>query len=142
MIVDCEYKLKLHTLQSRYIDGAFFTRQVSGGSIELPRDRRRVLTIRIPVIDYRNQGYLLNRSPHQRDDRVDYNRSSVMSLCPSSSHQLVAAAIAFRRARRKFPKDFGLESRAECVSGSAKVTCLYFFPFFFFKVRTRSRDKG
>jgi hypothetical protein len=38
-----------------------------------------------------------------------------MSLCPSSSHQLVAAAIAFRRARRKFPKDFGLENNAiEC----------------------------
>jgi len=35
-----------------------------------------------------------------------------MSLCPSSSHQLVAAAIAFRRARRKFPKDFGLENSA------------------------------
>ncbi|XP_034195158.2 uncharacterized protein LOC117611327 isoform X1 [Osmia lignaria lignaria] len=29
-------------------------------------------------------------------------------ICPSSSHQLVAAAIAFRRARRKFPKNYGL----------------------------------
>ncbi|KZC03921.1 PREDICTED: uncharacterized protein LOC107193835 [Dufourea novaeangliae] len=29
-------------------------------------------------------------------------------VCPSSSHQLVAAAIAFRRARRKFPKNYGL----------------------------------
>ncbi|XP_014486725.1 PREDICTED: uncharacterized protein LOC106750717 [Dinoponera quadriceps] len=44
-----------------------------------------------------------------------------MSLCPSSSHQLVAAAIAFRRARRKFPKDFGLESAVECASGCAKA---------------------
>ncbi|XP_028047325.1 uncharacterized protein LOC105830127 [Monomorium pharaonis] len=44
-----------------------------------------------------------------------------MSLCPSSSHQLVAAAIAFRRARRKFPKDFGLESAVERASGSTKT---------------------
>ncbi|XP_032685410.1 uncharacterized protein LOC116850819 [Odontomachus brunneus] len=44
-----------------------------------------------------------------------------MSLCPSSSHQLVAAAIAFRRARRKFPKDFGLESSTERVSESVKA---------------------
>ncbi|KAK9309682.1 hypothetical protein QLX08_000689 [Tetragonisca angustula] len=34
-------------------------------------------------------------------------------ICPSSSHQLVAAAMAFRRARRKFPKNFGLYSNAE-----------------------------
>ncbi|XP_029163051.1 uncharacterized protein LOC114934567 [Nylanderia fulva] len=44
-----------------------------------------------------------------------------MSLCPSSSHQLVAAAIAFRRARRKFPKDFGLESTSERISGNTKA---------------------
>ncbi|KYN31936.1 hypothetical protein ALC56_13689 [Trachymyrmex septentrionalis] len=44
-----------------------------------------------------------------------------MSLCPSSSHQLVAAAIAFRRARRKFPKDFGLESTVERASGNTKT---------------------
>ncbi|XP_070161497.1 uncharacterized protein [Polyergus mexicanus] len=44
-----------------------------------------------------------------------------MSLCPSSSHQLVAAAIAFRRARRKFPKDFGLESTVEHISGNIKA---------------------
>ncbi|XP_011692806.1 PREDICTED: uncharacterized protein LOC105452945 [Wasmannia auropunctata] len=44
-----------------------------------------------------------------------------MSLCPSSSHQLVAAAIAFRRARRKFPKDFGLKSAVERTSGSTKT---------------------
>jgi len=48
-----------------------------------------------------------------------------MSLCPSSSHQLVAAAIAFRRARRKFPKDFGLESTVEHISGNTKVTHSY-----------------
>lgn len=92
-------------------------------AIERARDRRRILTIRISGIDYRNQGYLLNRLPHQRDAHSDNNRFSVMSLCPSSSHQLVAAAIAFRRARRKFPKDFGLESSTECASGSVKVTC-------------------
>ncbi|XP_025153754.1 uncharacterized protein LOC105181413 [Harpegnathos saltator] len=45
-----------------------------------------------------------------------------MSLCPSSSHQLVAAAIAFRRARRKFPKDFGLENAAECASGKTDAS--------------------
>ncbi|XP_020295593.1 uncharacterized protein LOC109860724 [Pseudomyrmex gracilis] len=45
-----------------------------------------------------------------------------MSLCPSSSHQLVAAAIAFRRARRKFPKDFGLETTVERASGSTRKT--------------------
>ncbi|XP_011868420.1 PREDICTED: uncharacterized protein LOC105562292 [Vollenhovia emeryi] len=45
-----------------------------------------------------------------------------MSLCPSSSHQLVAAAIAFRRARRKFPKDFGLESVAERAPGNNTKT--------------------
>nr|XP_012218616.1 PREDICTED: uncharacterized protein LOC105669967 [Linepithema humile] len=44
-----------------------------------------------------------------------------MSLCPSSSHQLVAAAIAFRRARRKFPKNFGLESTVECICENAKT---------------------
>ncbi|XP_018311405.1 uncharacterized protein [Mycetomoellerius zeteki] len=44
-----------------------------------------------------------------------------MSLCPSSSHQLVAAAIAFRRARRKFPKNFGLESTVERASGNTKT---------------------
>ncbi|KAL6257063.1 hypothetical protein P5V15_011998 [Pogonomyrmex californicus] len=44
-----------------------------------------------------------------------------MSLCPSSSHQLVAAAIAFRRARRKFPKDFGLESTVERASLNTKT---------------------
>ncbi|XP_070521668.1 uncharacterized protein [Cardiocondyla obscurior] len=44
-----------------------------------------------------------------------------MSLCPSSSHQLVAAAIAFRRARRKFPKDFGLASTVVRASINTKV---------------------
>ncbi|XP_072742627.1 uncharacterized protein [Anoplolepis gracilipes] len=44
-----------------------------------------------------------------------------MSLCPSSSHQLVAAAIAFQRARRKFPKDFGLKSTVEHISGNTKA---------------------
>lgn len=34
-------------------------------------------------------------------------------ICPSSSHQLVAAAIAFRRARRKFPKNYGLCCNSE-----------------------------
>ncbi|KOC60571.1 hypothetical protein WH47_07734 [Habropoda laboriosa] len=34
-------------------------------------------------------------------------------VCPSSSHQLVAAAVAFRRARRKFPKNYGLSPTAE-----------------------------
>ncbi|XP_076231461.1 uncharacterized protein LOC143177448 [Calliopsis andreniformis] len=34
-------------------------------------------------------------------------------VCPSSSHQLVAAAIAFRRARRKFPKNYGLYDNPE-----------------------------
>lgn len=34
-------------------------------------------------------------------------------VCPSSSHQLVAAAMAFRRARRKFPKNFGLYCNTE-----------------------------
>ncbi|KAI4498480.1 hypothetical protein M0802_006415 [Mischocyttarus mexicanus] len=31
--------------------------------------------------------------------------------CPSVSHQLVAASIAFRRARKKFPKDYGVGSK-------------------------------
>ncbi|KAL0111927.1 hypothetical protein PUN28_013263 [Cardiocondyla obscurior] len=44
-----------------------------------------------------------------------------MSLCPSSSHQLVAAAIAFRRARRKFPKDFGLASTVVRASINTKA---------------------
>ncbi|RLU26836.1 hypothetical protein DMN91_000633 [Ooceraea biroi] len=43
-----------------------------------------------------------------------------MSLCPSSSHQLVAAAIAFRRARRKFPKNFGLDSALERAKGNPR----------------------
>ncbi|XP_076748528.1 uncharacterized protein LOC143422057 [Xylocopa sonorina] len=34
-------------------------------------------------------------------------------VCPSSSHQLVAATVAFRRARRKFPKNFGLRCNSE-----------------------------
>ncbi|XP_076387814.1 uncharacterized protein LOC100874826 isoform X2 [Megachile rotundata] len=37
-------------------------------------------------------------------------------ICPSSSHQLVAAAIAFRRARRKFPKNYGLCCNSEEVT--------------------------
>ncbi|XP_035726485.1 uncharacterized protein LOC118443505 isoform X2 [Vespa mandarinia] len=31
--------------------------------------------------------------------------------CPSVSHQLAAASIAFRRARKKFPKDYGVRSK-------------------------------
>ncbi|XP_020719066.1 uncharacterized protein LOC100645324 [Bombus terrestris] len=50
-------------------------------------------------------------------------------VCPSSSHQLVAAAVAFRRARRKFPKNFGLYSnieetkfdKTESVSGNEEL---------------------
>ncbi|XP_076646770.1 uncharacterized protein LOC143355639 [Halictus rubicundus] len=34
-------------------------------------------------------------------------------VCPSSSHQLVAAAIAFQRARRRFPKNYGLYGNFE-----------------------------
>ncbi|XP_031838859.2 uncharacterized protein LOC116429725 [Nomia melanderi] len=34
-------------------------------------------------------------------------------VCPSSSHQLVAAAVAFRRARRRFPKNYGLSGNSE-----------------------------
>ncbi|XP_033322695.2 uncharacterized protein LOC117218438 [Megalopta genalis] len=41
-------------------------------------------------------------------------------VCPSSSHQLVAASIAFQRARRRFPKNYGLcgnfENKAESVT--------------------------
>lgn len=76
---------------------------------------------RISRIGPRNQDHRLNLLPHHRDARSDHNRFSVMSLCPSSSHQLVAAAIAFRRARRKFPKDFGLESAIERASRNTKV---------------------
>ncbi|CAK9825277.1 hypothetical protein ANTRET_LOCUS3322 [Anthophora retusa] len=42
-------------------------------------------------------------------------------VCPSSSHQLVAAAMAFRRARRKFPKNYGLCSTAEEGAGFEKA---------------------
>ncbi|KAI4479893.1 hypothetical protein M0804_010632 [Polistes exclamans] len=40
--------------------------------------------------------------------------------CPSVSHQLVAASIAFRRARKKFPKDYGVRSKEEDIKTEVK----------------------
>ncbi|XP_026671435.1 uncharacterized protein LOC108627514 [Ceratina calcarata] len=42
-------------------------------------------------------------------------------VCPSSSHQLVAATVAFRRARRKFPKNYGLCCNVEETTKSEKT---------------------
>lgn len=83
-------------------------------------DGNYILNVRI---DHRNQGYRLSEpvTTSEECSRGDHNRFSVMSLCPSSSHQLVAAAIAFRRARRKFPKDFGLKSAVERAPEGAEV---------------------
>ncbi|XP_076181192.1 uncharacterized protein LOC143153658 [Ptiloglossa arizonensis] len=42
-------------------------------------------------------------------------------ICPSSSHQLVAASIAFQRARRKFPKNYGLFVHPEDTTNCDKM---------------------
>ncbi|XP_053977969.1 uncharacterized protein LOC128875945 isoform X1 [Hylaeus volcanicus] len=42
-------------------------------------------------------------------------------VCPSSSHQLVAASIAFQRARRKFPKNYGLYGNQEVATNLDKT---------------------
>ncbi|XP_076623111.1 uncharacterized protein LOC143342775 [Colletes latitarsis] len=44
-------------------------------------------------------------------------------VCPSSSHQLVAASIAFQRARCKFPKNYGLYGNTEDTLKLDKTEC-------------------
>ncbi|XP_043261965.1 uncharacterized protein LOC122402873 [Colletes gigas] len=45
-------------------------------------------------------------------------------VCPSSSHQLVAASIAFQRARCKFPKNYGLYGNTEDTLKLDKTECV------------------